>query len=108
MTTGTAAAMIITDTILGMDNSWTEVYDPSRSKPVVPLSIRKEASGLAHRQGAVIEKGGEKVAAYRDPQGVLHTLNPSCRHMGCLIPGTMPKRHGIARATVPAIMPWEK
>jgi Rieske Fe-S protein len=85
MTTGNAADMIITDTILGMDNPWTEIYDPSRSKPVVPLSIREEASGLASGQGDVIEKGEEKVAAYRDSQGVLHTLNPSCQHMGCLV-----------------------
>jgi Rieske Fe-S protein len=60
MTTGNAAYMIITDTILGMDNPWTEIYDPSRSKPVVPLSIWEEASGLAPGQGAVIEKGEEK------------------------------------------------
>jgi Rieske Fe-S protein len=85
MTTGTAAAMIINDTILGMDNPWTEVYDPSRSKPVVPLSIREEASGLAPGQGDVIEKGEEKVAVYRDSQGVLHTLNSSCRHMRGLV-----------------------
>jgi glycine/D-amino acid oxidase-like deaminating enzyme/nitrite reductase/ring-hydroxylating ferredoxin subunit len=85
MTTGTAAAMIITDMILGMDNPWAEVYDPSRSKPFEPLSIREEAFGLALGQGAVIEKGDEKVAAYRDSQGVIHTLNPSCRHMGCFV-----------------------
>lgn len=85
MTTGTAAAMIITDTILGMDNPWTEVYDPSRSKSVEPLLIAEEASRLAPGQGAVIEKGEEKVAAYRDSHKVLHTLNPSCRHMGCIV-----------------------
>ncbi|MPM98267.1 Cytochrome b6-f complex iron-sulfur subunit [bioreactor metagenome] len=25
------------------------------------------------------------MAAYRDKDGVLHTLDPSCRHMGCIV-----------------------
>lgn len=83
MTTGTAAAMILTDTILGSDNPWTEVYDPSRSKSEESLSVQEETSKLAPGQGSIIEKGKEKVAAYRDLQGVLYTLDPSCRHMGC-------------------------
>jgi glycine/D-amino acid oxidase-like deaminating enzyme/nitrite reductase/ring-hydroxylating ferredoxin subunit len=85
MTTGTAAAMILTDTILGRDNPWIEVYDPSRSEPVEPFPIQEEASRLAPGEGAIIQRGKEKVAAYRDPQGVLYALNPSCRHMGCTV-----------------------
>lgn len=34
MTTGTVASMIISDMILGRDNPWAKVYDPSRFKPV--------------------------------------------------------------------------
>lgn len=34
MTTGTVAAMIITDMILGKSNPWEEIYDPSRFKPI--------------------------------------------------------------------------
>lgn len=85
MTTGTAAAIILTDVILGRDNPWTEVYDPSRSEPVEPFPIQEEVSRLAPGEGAIIQRGEEKVAAYRDPQGVLYTLNPSCRHMGCTV-----------------------
>ena len=84
MTTGTAAAMILTDIILGRDNPWSEVYDPSRAKPDL-LSIKEEASKLEPGQGAIIEKETEKVAAYRDSLGVLYTLNPLCRHMGCQV-----------------------
>ena len=85
MTTGTAAAMILTDTILGRDNPWTEVYDPSRSKQVSPFAVQEEISRIEPGQGIVIEKGEEKVAVYRDPQGVLYTFNPACRHMGCFV-----------------------
>ena len=28
---------------------------------------------------------GHQVAAYRDETGVLHTLDPACRHMGCIV-----------------------
>lgn len=84
MTTGTAAAMILTDVILGRDSPWSDVYDPSRSKPDL-LSVQEETSKLEPGQGAIIEKGKEKYAAYRDPLGVLYTLNPSCRHMGCQV-----------------------
>jgi len=85
MTAGTAAAMILTDTILERDNPWTEVYNPSRSGQSPQFSM-EDISGIAPGQGAIIEKGEEeKVAAYRDPKGVLYTFNPACRHMGCTV-----------------------
>ncbi len=45
MTAGTAAAMILTDTILGRDNPWTEVYDPSRSRQESQFSM-EDVSGI--------------------------------------------------------------
>lgn len=105
MTTGTVAAMIITDMILGKSNPWEEVYDPSRFKPIESaktllsqaveatkglvgdriLPTHKEASQIAPGEGAIVKIEGERVAAYRDREGVLYTLDPSCRHMGCII-----------------------
>jgi len=85
MTTGTAAAMILTDTILGRDNPWTEVYEPSRSEQVSRFIVREDLPKIERGQGTLIEKGEDKLAVYRDPQGVLYTLNPACRHMGCFI-----------------------
>jgi len=84
MTTGTAAAMILTDMILDRDNPWTEVYDPSRSRQAFP-PVQEEISRIEPGKGAVIEKGEEKVAVFRDSQGVLYTFNPACRHMGCFV-----------------------
>jgi glycine/D-amino acid oxidase-like deaminating enzyme/nitrite reductase/ring-hydroxylating ferredoxin subunit len=105
MTTGTVAAMIITDMILGRDNPWEKVYDPSRFTPVESaktllsqalesgkglvgarvLPVPKDASHIAPGEGAIVKVGGERVAAYRDDAGTLHTLDPSCRHMGCIV-----------------------
>jgi len=105
MTTGTVAAMIISDMILGRDNSWAKVYDPSRFKPVESaktlfsqalesgkglvgarvLPVPGDASHIAPGEGAIVKVGGERVAAYRADDGTLITLDPSCRHMGCIV-----------------------
>jgi glycine/D-amino acid oxidase-like deaminating enzyme/nitrite reductase/ring-hydroxylating ferredoxin subunit len=105
MTTGTVAAMIITDMILGRDNPWEKVYDPSRFTPIESaktlisqalesgkglvgarvLPVPEDASKISPGRGDIVKLHGERVAAYRDDQGVLHTLDPSCRHMGCIV-----------------------
>ncbi|HWR24984.1 MAG TPA: FAD-dependent oxidoreductase, partial [Methanosarcina sp.] len=105
MTTGTVAAMILTDMILGRSNAWEEVYNPSRFKPVESaktlvsqvaeaskaligdriLPAHEEASQIGAGEGAIVKIKGERVAAYRDQKGILHTLDPSCRHMGCIV-----------------------
>jgi len=44
-----------------------------------------EASDIAPGGGAIVKIEGERVAAYRDQNGTLHTLDPSCKHMGCIV-----------------------
>jgi glycine/D-amino acid oxidase-like deaminating enzyme/nitrite reductase/ring-hydroxylating ferredoxin subunit len=105
MTTSTVAAMILSDMVLGKSNPWEEVYDPSRFKPVESAKnfftqaaeatkglvgdrifpTREKASDIPPREGAIVKIRGERVAAYRDREGVLHTLDPACRHMGCIV-----------------------
>jgi Rieske Fe-S protein len=36
-------------------------------------------------QGAVIRKGREKIAAYRDPGGTLHLRSAVCTHANCIV-----------------------
>lgn len=105
MTTGTAAAMILTDMVLGRSNPWEEVYNPSRFKPVESAKTffsqaaeatkglvgdritptHEKASQILPGEGAIVKIEGERVAAFRDKTGILHTLDPSCRHMGCIV-----------------------
>ncbi|MGB9928858.1 MAG: FAD-dependent oxidoreductase [Methanosarcina sp.] len=105
MTTGTVAAMILTDMLAGKSNAWEEVYNPSRFKPVESaktffsqaaeatkglvgdriLPTHEKASDIAPGEGAVVKIDGHRVAAYRDEQGALHTLDPACRHLGCIV-----------------------
>jgi glycine/D-amino acid oxidase-like deaminating enzyme/nitrite reductase/ring-hydroxylating ferredoxin subunit len=104
MTNGTAAAMILSDLILGRSNPWAELFDSKRLKPVasaakfaqenssvarhffgdrVNRGARADPNELAPGEGRLLNVGGRKTAAYRDEAGVLHRLSPVCTHMGC-------------------------
>ncbi|HZD44096.1 MAG TPA: FAD-dependent oxidoreductase, partial [Methanomicrobiales archaeon] len=105
MTNGTAAAMILSDMILGKENPWKEVFDPARINEPREQELMKEAinhtdkmykegrekerpgdpSKLGAGEGAVLKIGGELYAAYRDNDGSLHTLDPACQHRGCIV-----------------------
>jgi glycine/D-amino acid oxidase-like deaminating enzyme/nitrite reductase/ring-hydroxylating ferredoxin subunit len=99
-----AAAMILEDLILGRDNPWASLYDPSRMKPLASakdfvkenanvatrlvgdrLTKRggRDAAELAPGEGDIAQLDGEKVAAFRDEEGVLHAVSTACTHMGC-------------------------
>jgi Rieske Fe-S protein len=104
MTNGTAAAMILSDLIVGRGNAWAELFDAKRLKPLAsaPTFIKENASVAKHffrdrlnrgeraelealqpGEGRLLRLGGGKTAAYRDEQGQLHALSPVCTHMGC-------------------------
>ncbi|WP_337174787.1 FAD-dependent oxidoreductase [Paludisphaera sp.] len=104
MTHGTIAGILLTDLIVGRENPWAVLYDPSR-KPLKTMSdfvsenanvVRQyadwltrgdvsDASQIAPGCGAVIRKGLSKVAAYRDEKGTLHTMTAVCPHLGCIV-----------------------
>ena len=104
MSNGTAAAMIISDRILGRDNAWSEAFDSTRLAPKQSLkSLVQEnlevgkrfigdrfgrtppATELAPGTGGLVEFDGETVAAYRDDEGELHAVSPICTHLGCRV-----------------------
>ncbi len=104
MTNGTAAALILSDLILGRENQWASLFDAKRVKPLASASrfLRENASvarhffgdrvrrgerealdELAPGEGRLVNVNGRKTAAYRDEHGLLHALSPVCTHMGC-------------------------
>jgi glycine/D-amino acid oxidase-like deaminating enzyme/nitrite reductase/ring-hydroxylating ferredoxin subunit len=105
MTTGTAAAMILTDLIRGGESPWTPVFDPQRFKPLASAGEllkqagtvarafvgarigvpREELSAVGRGEGKVIAVDGQKVGVFRDPDGRLHGVNPTCTHMACIV-----------------------
>ncbi|MEX1095679.1 MAG: FAD-dependent oxidoreductase [Planctomycetales bacterium] len=104
MTHGTIAGMLLTDLILGRENSWETLYDPSR-KPLRALGeYAKDTANMAaqytdwllggdvgsadeipHDSGAVLRRGLRMIAAYRDENGALHERSAVCTHLGCVV-----------------------
>jgi glycine/D-amino acid oxidase-like deaminating enzyme/nitrite reductase/ring-hydroxylating ferredoxin subunit len=106
MTHGTIAGILISDQILGLENPWAELYDPSRislraAKEFARVNLQvaehyaewvtgsetetDDARQIAPGSGAVIRRGGAPVAAYRDDDGALHQLSAVCTHLGCIV-----------------------
>jgi glycine/D-amino acid oxidase-like deaminating enzyme/nitrite reductase/ring-hydroxylating ferredoxin subunit len=106
LTYGAVAAMIITDQILGRENSWTEFYSPTRFTPVKSakgflaenVNVAKHFAkdyltdahikpldAIAPGEGALVKIGGEKVALYRDENYGPIALSPVCPHLKCIV-----------------------
>jgi Rieske Fe-S protein len=106
MTNGTAAAVLISDLILGNKNPAVELFDPARhsllsqnkesiaeginivgqyAKELFVKPEKKSISELGNDDGDVILVNDKKVAAYKDKDGNLFTFSPKCTHMGCQV-----------------------
>lgn len=104
MTHGTIAGMLITDLILGRDNPWKELYEPSRKTPKALLEFVTENAKVMRDYcdvltpgdvdspdqvkpgtGAIMRKGATKIALYRDDGGGLHARTAICPHLGCVV-----------------------
>jgi glycine/D-amino acid oxidase-like deaminating enzyme/nitrite reductase/ring-hydroxylating ferredoxin subunit len=104
MTHGTIAGILLTDLIVGRENEWATVYDPARVTlraagefAKVNLNVAAQyaeyatpgevdtVDEVAPGEGAVIRRGLEKVAVFRDGSGALHARSAVCRHLGCIV-----------------------
>lgn len=104
MTHGTIAGMLIRDLILGRENAWAELYDPSRVSLGAIGEFARENLNVAAQYadyftggdvdsvetlapgcGAVIRDGLRKVAVYREESGGLRRLSAVCPHLGCVV-----------------------
>jgi Rieske Fe-S protein len=105
LTNGTAAAVILTDAVLGRKNPWAAFFDPWRLNPRAagPTLVRenvnvgvhfagdraahalsrRRANDLEPGEGAIVRAGLGQAAAYRDRGGRLHAVSPTCTHLGC-------------------------
>jgi glycine/D-amino acid oxidase-like deaminating enzyme/nitrite reductase/ring-hydroxylating ferredoxin subunit len=104
MTHGTIAGMLLTDLIVGRDNPWAGLYDPSRKTLGAIAEFAKENLNVAAQygdivtagevgdvseirpgDGAIVRRGAAKVAVYRDDGGQLHERSAFCTHLGCVV-----------------------
>jgi glycine/D-amino acid oxidase-like deaminating enzyme/nitrite reductase/ring-hydroxylating ferredoxin subunit len=103
---GTLSGKIISDQILGIENRYSDLYSPSRMKPVAGFSefVKENAdvawhfvadrfnaeelsklSDLEKGEGKVTDFNGEQLAIYKDYDGKVTALSPVCTHAGCIV-----------------------
>jgi glycine/D-amino acid oxidase-like deaminating enzyme/nitrite reductase/ring-hydroxylating ferredoxin subunit len=105
LTSGTFAAMIISDEIAGRDNPWAETFRPNRFEPksmpklarlnakVAAEMVGDRISGADVRSVAEVPAGEarvvgsrrDKTGVYRDDEGGVHAVSLRCTHLGCLL-----------------------
>jgi glycine/D-amino acid oxidase-like deaminating enzyme/nitrite reductase/ring-hydroxylating ferredoxin subunit len=105
MTFGTLGAMMAVDAILGRKNPWSALFDVNRKTLSGAWDYLKEnldypyylirdslaaAEGTGLRElkrgdGKILKMNGQKVAAFRDAQGRVSTVSPTCTHLGCTV-----------------------
>jgi glycine/D-amino acid oxidase-like deaminating enzyme/nitrite reductase/ring-hydroxylating ferredoxin subunit len=107
LSNGTAAALILTDTLNGRANRWAPFFNSNRITPVASARRfvmenmltattvlagkrrgrpdRTAPAPLAPGNGAVIEVEGEKTAVYKDAGGHVHAVSAVCTHLGCTV-----------------------
>jgi glycine/D-amino acid oxidase-like deaminating enzyme/nitrite reductase/ring-hydroxylating ferredoxin subunit len=104
ITHGTIAGMLLTDLILGKQNPWETLYNPSRKPIRAAGNFAKETLNMATQYidwltpsevksaheieqgcGAVLRRGLRKIAVYRDERGKPHEMSAVCPHLGCIV-----------------------
>jgi glycine/D-amino acid oxidase-like deaminating enzyme/nitrite reductase/ring-hydroxylating ferredoxin subunit len=105
LSTGTIAARILADRILGRPNTWAHTFTPTRfdlrsTGPLARLGAEfgldligdrlrpADASSVDEvRRGtaAVLRHGHRRTAVYRDTAGDVHAVSARCTHLGCML-----------------------
>ena len=104
LTHGTIAGMLLCDLILGRKNPWEKLYSPSRVPLKAAAELAREDLNMAAQysdwltggdvdsveevapdSGAIVRRGLEKIAVYRDADGALHECIAACPHLGCIV-----------------------
>jgi glycine/D-amino acid oxidase-like deaminating enzyme/nitrite reductase/ring-hydroxylating ferredoxin subunit len=104
MTHGAIAGMLLRDLVLGRENSWASLYDPSRVTAQATTEYLKDNAdvlgslaswvtpgevssrdAIARGSGAIVRNGLEKQAIYRDGNGEFFACSAVCTHLGCIV-----------------------
>jgi glycine/D-amino acid oxidase-like deaminating enzyme/nitrite reductase/ring-hydroxylating ferredoxin subunit len=113
MVYSTVASKIISQHILNEKTEAQKLFAPGRIKPVAGFTnfithnadVVKEFVGklfsheklqelaeMSPDEGKVVKYEDTKIALYKDEQGKLHAIKPTCTHMGCEVKWNMVER----------------
>jgi glycine/D-amino acid oxidase-like deaminating enzyme len=106
MSNGAVAGILLADQIRDVANPWSDTFDAARVAPRQSIKslieenvdvamrfvgdrisalARDDVDTLEPGQGAIASLDGDKVAAFRDDDGVLHCVSARCTHLGCQV-----------------------
>ena len=105
MTCSNVAANIITDKILGKENKYSDIYDSTRLSPIknrqeiknmskqlfhsfVSSRIKipeEHLSSIKNNNGGIIKINDSAVGIFKDKDGKIYAVDPTCTHLGCLL-----------------------
>lgn len=105
ITSSNVAANIIRDKILGIKNEYSKIYEATRFSPIknahemknitsqvlksfVTNRIKikeKNLSAIKNDNGGIIKVNGASIGIYKDINGKVFAVNPTCTHLGCLL-----------------------
>ena len=103
MTTSNIAANIIVDKIMGKENKYEDIFKATRVEPIKNIkevgNVLKESINslvinrlkipqetlkqIQCETGKIVEIDGDKVGVYKDKEGEIFKVNPTCKHLGC-------------------------
>ncbi len=104
MTNGTAAGLLLADLAQNKFNPFKDLYSPTRSKikkedlthfVKMNANVAKElvtgkfdrpsdsVDDLQNDEGRIVMVDNHKTGAYKDKNGQLHLVKPTCTHLGC-------------------------
>lgn len=104
ISTSIAASMIFKDYILGKENSWASVFNPTRAEAMatpekfntlktnitnslsksIKMQINND-SDIKRDEARIIDIEGKKYGAYIDNDGKQHIVDITCTHMACTL-----------------------
>ena len=104
MTNGTAAGLLLADLAQNKFNATKDLYSPTRTKMKkddtkhfvkINANVAKElvtgkidrpkdtVDDLKNDEGRIVMVDNHKTGAYKDKNGKLHLVKPTCTHLGC-------------------------
>ena len=105
ITSSNVAANIIRDKILGIKNEYSKIYEATRFSPIKNAHEMKNItsqvlksfvtnrikipeenlSAIKNDNGGIIKVNGASIGIYKDINGKVFAVNPTCTHLGCLL-----------------------
>jgi len=113
ITCGTISGIVLGEMLATGSSKYQDLFNPNRIKPVAgfeafvkenadvvghmfksPFAGEKitELSELAHDEARVVKYEGHRIALYKDPNGKVYAVNPTCPHAKCSVAWNMAEK----------------